>query len=141
MGEESIRGESLFEKVKERGGIVQFHGLWCPYCWGIRDAVKRVEERYGLYIERREVWINPINIRAMRSLSDLFDDFNMGNFTVPTFYDPARPRPEQLLVNPGSYEMLQAWVLEGMESRSGSMRHPRRRSGGPSRPRRSRPGS
>ena len=59
------------------------------------------------------MWFNPVNIRAMRSLSDLFRDFNMGFFTVPTFYNPARPRDERLLVNPGSYDMLEAWYLEG----------------------------
>jgi hypothetical protein len=51
----------------------------------------------------------------MRSLSDLFGDFNMGLYTVPSFYDPSpeRPRDERLLVNPGSYDMLEAWYLEG----------------------------
>lgn len=103
----------MFEKVKERGGIVQFHGMWCAYCWGLRSAVKKLETSYGLYIERREVWLNPANIIAMRSLSNLFRDFNMGNYTVPAFYDPARTRDERLLINPGSYEMLEAWYLEG----------------------------
>jgi hypothetical protein len=105
----------LFERVKERGGIVQFHGLWCAYCWGLKGSVSKLEKTYGLYIERREVWLNPVNILAMRSLSDLFGDFNMGFYTVPSFYDPSpeRPRDERLLVNPGSYEMLEAWYLEG----------------------------
>jgi hypothetical protein len=52
----------LFERVKERDGIVQFHGLWCAYCWGLRGTVARLEQSYGLYIERREVWLNPVNI-------------------------------------------------------------------------------
>ena len=105
----------MFERVAEQGGIVQFHGLWCAYCWGLKSTVSRLEKTYGLYIERREVWLNPVNILAMRSLSDLFGDFNMGLYTVPSFYDPSpeRPRDERLLVNPGSYDMLEAWYLEG----------------------------
>ena len=103
----------MFDKARDLGGIFQFHGLWCAYCWGLKSAISRLEERYGLYIERREVWLNPVNILAMRSLSDLFRGFNMGFYTVPAFYDPARPRDERLLVNPGSYDMLEAWYLGG----------------------------
>lgn len=105
----------MFDKVKERGDIVQFHGLWCAYCWSLKNAVTKLEKRYGLYIERSEVWLNPRNILAMRSLSDLYGDYNMGFYTVPSFYDPSpgRPRDERLLINPGSYDMLESWCLEG----------------------------
>ncbi len=97
-------------------GIVEFYGKWCGYCRMIEPAVDQLEQEDSLEITRLEISGNRRNKAIMESLSDLFDEFNRGNYTVPTFYDPTKPRPQQILVNPAGYEEIKAWALSGSET-------------------------
>ncbi len=103
-------------------GIVEFYGKWCGYCRMIEPAVDQLEQEDNLEITRLEISGNRRNKALMESLSDLFDEFNHGNYTVPTFYDPAKPRPQQILVNPSSYDEIRAWALSGSNRGSGRAR-------------------
>lgn len=97
----------------------------------IDPAVDRLEQEDGVQITRLETWGNGRNKALMESLSDLFEEFNRGNYTVPTFYDPTKPRHRQILVNPMTYEDLKAWALgdkkPGSDGRSVSKKSGRRR--------------
>ena len=73
-------------------GIVEFYGKWCGYCRMIDPAVDRLEREDGVEVTRLETWGNRRNKALMESLSDLFEEFNRGDYTVPTFYDPTKPR-------------------------------------------------
>ena len=108
-------------------GIVEFYGKWCGYCRMIDPAVDKLEQEDDLEITRLETWGNRRNKALMESLSDLFEEFNRGNYTVPTFYDPTKPRHQQILVNPSSYEEIKAWALGSQKDR-GAARLARRRS-------------
>ncbi len=92
-------------------GIIEFYGKWCGYCRMIDPAVDKLEQEDGFEITRLETWGNRRNKALMESLSDLFEEFNRGNYTVPTFYDPTKPRRQQILVNPSSYEEIKAWAV------------------------------
>ena len=98
-------------------GIVEFYGKWCGYCRMIDPAVDRLEQEDGIEVTRLETWGNRRNKALMESLSDLFEEFNRGNYTVPTFYDPTKPRRQQILVNPSTYEELKAWALGSQKDR------------------------
>ena len=79
----------------------------------IAPAVDQLEREDGIKITRLETWGNRRNKALMESLSGLFEEFNRGNYTVPTFYDPTKPRSQQILVNPSTYEELRAWAFVG----------------------------
>ena len=91
-------------------GIVEFYGRWCGYCRMIQPAVDQLEREDGIEVTRLEVWGNRRNKALMEGLSDLFEEFNRGDYTVPTFYDPEKPRGRQILVNPSTYEEIKAWA-------------------------------
>ena len=89
--------------------IIQFYGTWCGYCRAIESDVDRLESE-GVDMLRLEVWGNRDNKRLMEGLSGLIDEFNRGNYTVPMFYDPRKPREQQLLVNPFGYDEIVEWM-------------------------------
>ena len=112
-------------------GIVEFYGKWCGYCRMIEPAVDQLEREEGLKITRLETWGDRRNKALMESLSDLFEEFNRGDYTVPTFYDPSKPRHQQILVNPSTYEELKAWALDSQKDRRkdrGAARRARKKS-------------
>jgi hypothetical protein len=83
----------------------------------IDPAVDRLEQEDGIEVTRLETWGDRRNKALMESLSDLFEEFNRGDYTVPTFYDPTKPRRQQILVNPSTYEELKAWALGSQKDR------------------------
>ena len=102
--------ERRLERLTENGAIVQFYGLWCPHCLALWPAVKRLRREEGVTVNTLEVWVRGGNRRLMASLADLYKEFNEGNFTVPSFYDPWKPREQRLLANPRSYRRLRDWA-------------------------------
>ncbi len=84
--------------------LLFFHGEECEHCRAMAPLVKRLEQEFGVQVDRKETWHDPANAKL---LVDTYDPDGTRCGGVPFFYNT---ETNQWRCGEIGYDELKAWA-------------------------------